>query len=760
MTVSSLWLQGAVLTFVFGFAVLTFSAVRIYQDSAPMPDKVVDEAGKVLFTREQILEGQELFLTYGLMQFGTVYGHGAYLGPDFTADYLHREALHMAGRYGGDEAGRQRVRKELQENRYDPKTGTLVWTAGQVSAFGEIHEHFGELVYGRKVSGGGLKASMITDPEDTRKITAFIAWTAWTAVARRPGLAYSYTNNWPPEELVGNALTGDAVMWSALSLVALLGGIGIVLGLYGRYSHAVGWHESEERRIRFIPPADVALTPAQRVLAWYFLVVAALFLLQNLIGGATVHYMVEASGFFGIDLPRWLPYNLTRTWHVQLAIFFVATAYLAAGIFLAPLISGREPKGQGLLATALLGALAVVVFGSLGGEYLSYHGLLPRGQRAFLGAQGWEYLDLGRFWMYLLIVGMVLWLAIIYRGLRPRLGTESRGNLPWLFLYSALSIPAFYAVGLLTNTRSTFAIGDFWRFWVVHLWVEDFLELFTTMLVALIFVLMGIVSERFATRLIYFDILLYSVGGVVGTLHHCYFSGGPAVEMSLGAFFSAAEVIPLTLLTVEAWSFLQLGNRQQVGEAAAFPHRWAVLFLASVGFWNFLGAGVFGFLINLPVVSYYEIGTLLTSNHGHAAFMGVYGMLALALLVFCTRYLARPEDWSEGLVRFSFWATNIGLMLMILGHLFPLGVLQLGDVVTNGYWHARTEWFRNYPWLSWARMPGDLVFMAGSAPLVWLTLKVALRTRSGPAAADRSAAAAAGASLFTEVSPAPVSGQA
>ncbi len=70
--------------------------------------------------------------------------------------------------------------------------------------------------------------------------------------------------------------------------------------------------------------------------AWFFLVVAALFLLQNLVGGATVHYMVEAGGFFGIDLPKWLPYNLTRTWHLQMAIFFVATAYLAAGIFLAP----------------------------------------------------------------------------------------------------------------------------------------------------------------------------------------------------------------------------------------------------------------------------------------------------------------------------------------------------------------------------------------------------------------------------------------
>ena len=141
--------------------------------------------------------------------------------------------------------------------------------------------------------------------------------------------------------------------------------------------------------------------------------------------------MVEDGGFFGIDLPRLLPYNLTRTWHLQLAIFFVATAYLAAGIFLAPLIAGREPRGQGLLSAVLLGALAVVVFGSLAGEYLSYHGSCSSGDRPFFGAQGWEYLDLGRFWMYLLIVGMVLWLVIIYRGLAAPAGRrEPRATCP------------------------------------------------------------------------------------------------------------------------------------------------------------------------------------------------------------------------------------------------------------------------------------------------------------------------------------------
>jgi nitric oxide reductase subunit B len=455
---------------------------------------------------------------------------------------------------------------------------------------------------------------------------------------------------------------------------------------------------------------------------------------QTLLGGATAHYHAEDGSFFGLDLAQVLPYNLSRTWHLQLALFVISTAFLAGGIFLAPLIAGREPRGQGLLSYLLLVALVIVVVGSLIGEALSYHGVLKGDARPLIGAQGWEYLDLGRFWQYLLVVGMLLWIVILFRSLRVRLASESRGNLPYLFFYSALSIPLFYAVGLACRTQTPFAIGDFWRFWVVHLWVEDFLELFTTIMVAYMFVLLGVVSQKTALRVIYLDAILYSLGGVVGTMHHYYFSGGPAVHMALGAFFSAAEVIPLTFLTVEAWTFLHLGARQEVSTAKGqFPHRWAVMFLVAVGFWNFLGAGVFGFLINLPMVSYYQIGTQLTANHGHAAFVGVYIMLAMALLFFALRYLIRPEDWNDRLVAFSFWTLNLGLAWMIFFNMFPLGILQLGDSVANGYWHARSiEFFRMHAWLEWLRLPGDLVFIAGVVPVVYLTAKAVFRPRPMP----------------------------
>jgi nitric oxide reductase subunit B len=291
---------------------------------------------------------------------------------------------------------------------------------------------------------------------------------------------------------------------------------------------------------------------------------------------------------------------------------------------------------------------------------------------------------------------------------------------------------------------------------VVHLWVEDFLELFSTILVAYIFVLLGVVHERTALRMIYLDIVLYSAGGIVGTMHHLYFSGEPAIHMALGAFFSAAEVIPLTILTLEAWSFLQLGTAQSVRSKTPFPHYWAVMFLAAVGFWNFLGAGVFGFLINLPIVSYFEIGTALTANHAHASFMGVYGMLSIGLALFCLRYIIPEKRWSDKAARISFWSLNLGLGWMVFATLFPLGILQLYHSISVSYYDARTLNYigsRANSLLEWLRLPGDIVFILGGAlPILYLCTKGIRYRRAGFTMEEPKEV------LFTEVAT-PVSGR-
>ncbi|NKS85894.1 nitric-oxide reductase large subunit [Rhodococcus hoagii] len=724
MKISKTWAQAVALVMIFGFFVLGFLAYRTYSDSMPKPVRVVDSSGEVVFDGNDITAGQELFLKRGLMQYGSIVGHGGYLGPDYTADYLRRSASTVREdlmREGVPDPNAAML-EEFRTNRYDENTGVLVLTDRQVKSFGEVQKHYATF-FGPDADRNGLLPDAITDPGEIRQLTSFFAWTAWAAAAELPGVDYSYTNNWPPEPLVDNKPTADTVVWSVLSLIALLGGTGVLFAVYGRWSQKIGWRSIDAPTISFRQPGEVRITPAQRACAWFFLVIALLFLGQTLVGGATAHYRSDILSFYGFDLAQYLPFNLARTWHVQLSILWPAAGFLAAGIFLAPFISGREPKNQHLLVYGLLGAVGLVVAGSMTGEALSIYGVEWSVGAPFIDQQ-WEYIDLPRVWQILLVIGLFIWIAIIYRGIRARLKGESRGNMPWLFFYSALAIPAFYAVGLLASTETHLSVADFWRFWVVHLWVEDFLELFTTVMVAYVFVMLGVVRERIALGIIFLDIILYSAGGVIGTMHHVYFSGTPVEHMALGSFFSALEVIPLTFLTVEAWSFLQLGARQQSRSARPFPHRWAVMFLVAVGFWNFLGAGVFGFLINLPIVSYFEIGTGLTANHAHGAMMGVYGNLAVGLSLFALRYLIPPERWPDKLARLSFWCLNLGLAWMVFASLLPLGVVQLYESVANGYFEARSLGELTQPGnllLEWMRLPGDLVFIIGGVlPFLWI----------------------------------------
>ncbi|WP_425547656.1 nitric-oxide reductase large subunit [Brevibacterium daeguense] len=725
IAISKGWVQGVALVLIFGFFVMGVLAYRTYTHSMPLPEQVVSEQGDVVYTGEEITSGQNVFLTRGIQQYGSVVGHGAYLGPDYTAEYLRLSSEHI-----NDSLEQQNVQEpaaataEMQRtNRYDEETGILVLTAEQISAFEELKQYYGDF-FGEPSTANGLIPNAITDPQDIHDLTAFYAWTAWASAAERPGLDYSYTNNWPAEPRVDNHPTADILVWSGISLVALLAGLGILFAVYGRWSSNLGWKGNDTSSLRFLQPGAVGITKAQRSTAWFFLVVALLFLIQATVGASVEHYRVEIQGFFGFDLAQIFPFNLARTWHVQLSLLWTAAAFLAAAIFLAPIIAGREPRGQHLLSYGLLGALALVVVGMFGGTAISIYGP-DWADGSPLFSQQWEYLDLPRVFQVLLVVGLFLWFLIIVRAIRSRLRTESKFNMPWLFVYAALAIPAFYGVGLLATNETHLTVAEFWRFWVVHLWVEDFLELFTTVMVAYLFVMLGVVRRKIAIQIIFLDVILYSAGGVIGTMHHLYFSGTPVEHMALGAVFSALEVIPLTFLTIEAWTFLQLGARQESRTSAPFPHRWAVMFLVAVGFWNFLGAGVFGFLVNLPIVSYYQIGTSLTANHAHGSMMGVYGMMAVGLALFALRYIIPPQRWPEKLARLSFWSLNIGLAWMMFATLLPLGVLQLWASVNQGYFEARTLGYLTQPGnaaLEWMRMPGDVLFLIGGIlPFVYIT---------------------------------------
>jgi nitric oxide reductase subunit B len=740
------WRNTTILVLMLGFTILIWIAVRSYSDAPPIPARVVGPAEETLFTGDDIISGQQVFLKHGLMENGTVWGHGAYLGPDFSAAYLHALSIETGETIaqerfnrspgGLDAAERDALDAEtaqlLNQNRYDPQTTTLTFTPPEAASYRKQIAVWTDY-FSRPAGNGGLPAKYIKDPDELRQLTAFFAWAAWASVAKRPGNSYSYTNNFPYDRVTGNMPTSDAVLWSAISLITLLAGTAAVLFAFGKFDY-LGWQGKGEHIHPQLLPG--VATASQRATLKYFVTVVLLLLGQALVGGATAHYRVDPASFYGIDISTLFPSHILRTWHLQLAIFWIATAFVAGGLLLAPSLGGKEPAGQAKGVNLLFGALLLVVVGSLCGEILGINQLLGRCWFWF-GHQGWEYLDLGRGWQILLAIALVFWVILLFRAIAPARKDHERREIASLFLYAAVAIPLFYLPAMFFDSASHFSVVDTWRFWIIHLWVEGFFEVFVTVMVALIFYQLGIVSHRTAARVVYLDAILYLGSGIVGTGHHWYWTGQSNNTMALAAVFSAMEVVPLTLLTLDGYDFVKLskGTCDICGKPIAVPHRWTFNFLIAVGFWNFVGAGVFGFLINLPIVSYFEVGTMLTPNHAHAAMMGVFGMLAVALTVFAMRQVSTDDQWvrPEKFIQVSFWGLNCGLALMVIANLFPGGVLQFLDVLNNGYWHARGPEFLQgkIPHLiEWLRMPGDLVFISlGIIPLLVASLLTWRATR-------------------------------
>lgn len=729
------WKSAVLSVLIVGFSILLFMGHGATTQAPPIPDKVVSSDGRIVFTGKDILAGQAVFQKYGLMDVGSLFGHGAYTGPDFTADYLHRQSMiildSLANREFGKDFAEMSASKQAglkhelaslaHVNRYDPENDALVLTDDQVDSYGKLVDHYDSFF--ANALELPLPQGYIKSSQEVKNLTSFFFWSSWAASTYRPGKDYTYTNNWPHEELVGNVPHIQVFLWSALSLVMLIGGIGLAQFLLG-LDPRLGWDKDTSASGLVDNVKNFVPTPGQKAVYPFAVVVVLLFLFQTAFGVVCAHYMVETAGFYGFDIRSILPYSITRSWHLQLSIFWIATAWLAGGMFVAPMLSKHEPKGQKWLVTALFVAVLIVAVGSICGEWLGVNQML--GDLWFwFGHQGWEYLELGRFWQLLLTIGMVLWAFIIFRSIRPNLKGQDKGNLAHMLLYGVLAIPIFFSFGMVYHPGTNFVVADFWRWWVVHLWVEGFFELYTTIIVAYFFHSLGMVSARSALTVIYLDIILYLGSGIIGIGHHYYWTAQPAINMALGAMFSALEVVPLTLLTVEAWKFIHLAKVD--GSIKNFSHYWAMMFLIAVGFWNFLGAGVFGFLINLPIVSYYEHATYLTSNHGHAAMMGVYGMLAIAAILFTSRYLMKEEAWSNRLAGISFWSLNIGLLLMLVLNIFPAGVVQMIASFEHGFWYSRSYEFLHsdaFQCFTWLRVFGDLIFVIGGViPLVALVLK-------------------------------------
>jgi nitric oxide reductase subunit B len=737
------------------FAVLGYYGWDLYRQAPPVPGRVVTSDGTVLFTGQQIKDGQNVWQSMGGQEVGTVWGHGSYVAPDWSADWLHREATWLVEHWAEADHGRPfgelddearaalqaRLRRELRTNTYDPETGDLVVSPLRAEAIAAVGTHYAAL-FGDDPELHDLRdayaipANSLKTPERRELLNAFFFWASWACATNRPGGEVTYTNNWPAEELIANRPTGALVVWSVLSFVLLLAGIGALAWYFAAERHkGEGHHEP--------PGADPLLalrpTPSMRATLKFFWVVAALLVAQVGLGAVTAHYGVEGSGFYGFPLADWLPYSVTRTWHQQLGIFWIATAWLATGLFMAPAVSGHEPRFQRAGVNFLFVSLLIIVVGSMAGQWLAVQQRLGLEANFWFGHQGYEYVDLGRFWQLFLTVGLFLWLFLMARAIWPAFRQPGdHKHLLGLFLLASAAIPIFYVPGLMWHRQTNLAMAEYWRWWVVHLWVEGFFEVFATVVIAFLFTRMGLLRTSTATAAVLFATTIFLSGGIIGTFHHLYFTGTPTAVMALGSVFSALEVVPLVLIGFEAYENLTLSQARPWVSA----YRWPIYFFVAVAFWNLVGAGLFGFLINPPIALYYMQGLNTTPVHGHTALFGVYGMLGIGLMLFCLKGLTLRREWKTGALSFAFWTINVGLALMVLLSVLPVGLLQTWASVERGMWYARSAEFMQTELMNtlrWLRVVGDTTFAAGVVALGWfvLGLRLGWSTRSEPDAVAR-----------------------
>ncbi|MBI2380611.1 MAG: nitric-oxide reductase large subunit [Gammaproteobacteria bacterium] len=738
-----LWRTLAVI-FLLSFAVLGWTGREIYLSAPPIPAQIVSSDGALLYTGEQIQHGQESWLSAGGQQLGSVWGHGSYIAPDWSADWLHREILGLRDALarkqyhkGFDQLGPDeqaviaaRTQEEMRLNRYDAETGRLTLSPERATVIAELSRHYTGL-FGNDASLDQLREQYamvpdtLKDPTDLQALPAFFFWSSWSAATNRPGeTELTYTSNWPHEPLIDNVPTTGNGVWSLVSIILMIAGIAAML-----WFHTAHGDETDPAAPKDDPLFKLTLTPSMRATGKYFYVVLALMLVQVGMGIISAHYAVEGQTFFGLPLADILPFVVSRTIHTQLGVLWIATAWLATGLYIAPILSGREPKYQKLGVDLLFYALLLVVGGSIAFGWIGNLQRLGTDFAFWLGNQGLEYTSMGRIWQYGLFTGLMLWLVLMGRGLWPALTRpgEGRGLVVMVFL-SATCIGGFYASSLMWGQHSHYSMIEYWRWWLVHLWVEGFFEVFATAVIALLFSRLGLIRQAAANSAIVLETIVFLFGGILGTLHHLYFTGTPTSIIAIGAVFSALEVVPLALVGMEAYRNYR---RSQVAPWVA-NYKWAILCFVAVGFWNTVGAGLLGFAINPPISLYYVQGLNMTAAHGHAALFGVYGMLGIGLMLFCLRGLKPRLKWNDGLLKGAFWSLNIGLAMMVFISLLPAGIYQAWASVSQGLWYARSAEVIHSTFMEtavWLRVPGDILFSLGVVLLAGFMLRLAFAAR-------------------------------
>ncbi len=711
----------------FMVSILIYYTANLQKEVPPIAKEVKSASGEVLYTYNDVVEGKGYFQEFDLMDWGSLLGMGAYMGPDFSTEFFHHRALFLYDYYSKElyqkplkeltaieKAGvKERVKQDFHQQTKLLENG-VTYTDASALAYKENVKHLTKMLVegdpARAFKGGVIR------PEEAVKIAAFVDWSQMVASSLRPGTVgkvgeeRTWSNNWPHEPLVDQDTSYNnhiVSLWEFLILWTLT-----IVVIFLSYEYLFKKEQNEQ-----LSPAIkvTSLFKSQKKLLKYIPIVSLLFVVQLFLGAYIAHLYSDPTQDF-IFSQSLLPFNVIRSIHTQLAILWVAVGWLVGGMLIAPWVANKDHKFPWLVDVLWI-ALLVVAVGSIVGLYLGATGQL-RDTWFWLGNEGRELLNLGRVWDIGLVIGLVFWFLLIVSLIKK---SATNNPLVGTIIWSSFAIATLYIAGMMPvhKVMPNFTVDDYYRWWVIHLWVELTFELFAAGVIAFMTVSLGLISQKTAEKVMFFELFLIMMSGTLGVGHHYWWQGLDQYWIAIGGIFSALEPLPLALMIVEAWK----NQRDQKVEGKINEFSTPFMWIAGSAVLNWIGAGFFGMVINTPTISYYSHGTYLIMPHGHIALLGAFGYISIAFLYMTSRANAMANGWvwNHKLSKIAFWLLTIGALLFALPTLI-IGLEQTRVAAEMGYYFTRTrEALAGMQGWMWFRILPDTL-MIGGGVLVFVDL--------------------------------------